>query len=168
MVTARDWAEGYLVQARADLTGAHMALSADPSVLAMLLQMVFEKLAKAALLRTGAIDISFATSSHAAASRMVRAMKLQKGLIAPLGGPTSWDDVLGLIESLERAHPDLARHVPGTPQLEYPWETAQGTIGCPARDLPVARSLSGPRTTFAMRVLKFTILLDRHFDQIFP
>lgn len=156
------------MQARADLTGARAALDADPSVLAMLLQMVFEKLAKAALLRTGAVDISFATTSHAAASRMVRVMKLQRGLIAPLGGPRSWDDVLGLIESLEQAHPDLARRVPGTPQLEYPWETAEGTIACPACDLPVARSLGGPRTTFAMRVLKFTTLLEQRFDQIFP
>lgn len=168
MASAREWAEGYLAQARADLSGAQAALNADPSVLAMLLQMVFEKVAKAALLRAGAIDVAFATSSHASASRMVRAMKLQRGLIAPLGGPRVWDDVLELIESLERAHPDLARHAAGTPQLEYPWEMPDGTIGCPSRDLPVARALGGPRTTFAIRVPRFIALLDRHFDQIFP
>jgi hypothetical protein len=49
--SARDWADGYLGQARADLRGAHAVSGAEPSVLAMLLQMLFEKFAKAALLR---------------------------------------------------------------------------------------------------------------------
>jgi hypothetical protein len=167
MAAARDWADGYREQARADLKGAYAVLGAEPSVLAMLLQMVFEKFAKAALLRTGAVSIEFATTSHAVASRMVRVMRVQPYTIAPLGGPLSWADVLGLIESLERAHPAHPQRTQGTPQLEYPWETSAGSIAWPARDLPVARSLRPP-STFPMRVLKFAMLLDQRFDQIFP
>ncbi len=53
----------------------------------MLMQMVFEKFAKAALLRSGAVQLSFAMRSHRAASCMVATMLLQKGLMAPMGGP---------------------------------------------------------------------------------
>jgi hypothetical protein len=39
----RDWAQGYLEQAPADLAGARAMGSASPSTVAMLWQMVFEK-----------------------------------------------------------------------------------------------------------------------------
>jgi hypothetical protein len=45
MATPRDWADGYLAQARADLDGARLVDASVPSVFAMLLQMTFEKLA---------------------------------------------------------------------------------------------------------------------------
>lgn len=112
MASARDWADGYLGQARADLKGAHAVSGAEPSVLAMLLQMVFEKFAKA-------------------------------------------------------AHPQHPQRMQGTPQLEYPWATSEGTIAWPAHDLPVARSLRPP-SALAVRVLRFATLLDQHFDRIFP
>ena len=56
MASERDWAEGFLVQARADLEAARILITqnfitvARASVFAMLLQMAFEKFAKAALL----------------------------------------------------------------------------------------------------------------------
>jgi len=48
-----EWALAYLEQARADMRGADLVQAEEPSVLAMLLQMVLEKLGKAALLRSG-------------------------------------------------------------------------------------------------------------------
>ena len=42
MATDRDWAQGYLEQARADLRGVRALGSASPSTLAMLLRMVFD------------------------------------------------------------------------------------------------------------------------------
>jgi len=68
VATQRDWADGYLAQARADLAGARLVGAAEPSVFAMMMQMAFEKFAKAALLRTGAITLESAQASHRAAS----------------------------------------------------------------------------------------------------
>lgn len=90
MAADRDWALGFLEQARADLAaarvlGSHHALTTEQaSVFAMLLQMAFEKFAKAALLRSGAITYAAARSSHKAASTMIAAMRRQKALIAPI------------------------------------------------------------------------------------
>lgn len=163
MASALAWSDAYRAQARADLEGAKAVSGIAPSVLAMLLQMVFEKLAKAALLRTGAVTPSFAQSSHAAASHMLRAMRLQRGILAPLGGAQAWGDVLWVVEELERAHPALAKK--GSPQLEYPWETPQGVVRWPALHLPMAQSLGS--STLGTRVLKFATLLEQRFDQIF-
>lgn len=87
MATDREWAEGYLAQARADLAAAVLVGTVQPSVFAMLMQMVFEKFAKAALLRLGSITLASAARTHKAASLMVTAMRIQRGLIAPIGGP---------------------------------------------------------------------------------
>ena len=64
MVTERDWAGGFLAQARADLEAARVLITQNAitasgaSVFSMLLQMAFEKFVKAALLRSGAIAFS--------------------------------------------------------------------------------------------------------------
>jgi hypothetical protein len=57
MATLREWADAYLAQAKSDLEGARALSAAAPSTLAMLVQMVFEKFAKAALLRQHAVTI---------------------------------------------------------------------------------------------------------------
>lgn len=132
MVTERDWAEGFLAQARADLEAAHVLTTQNSitasgaSVFAMLLQMAFEKFAKAALLRSGAIAYGGAKSSHKGASTMVAAMRRQKNLIAPIGGPHLWTAAFEVIEALERAQPSLAK-AHGGPQLEYPWASVAGS-----------------------------------------
>jgi ABC-type multidrug transport system fused ATPase/permease subunit len=165
MATNRDWANAYLAQARADLHGAQLVGAAEPSVFAMLMQMVFEKFAKAALLRSGAITLDWAVSSHAAASRMVAAMRLQRGLMDPMGGPTVWHDVLWAVEALERAHPAVAG---GAPQLEYPCATGAGVVQWPASHLAIAASMGNPASNLTARVMRFAYLLGRRFDQIFP
>lgn len=75
----------------------------------MLTQMAFEKLAKAALLRTAAITLASSQASHRAASAMVAAMRIQRGLMAPMGGPLVWHAALDVIEALERAQPSVAK-----------------------------------------------------------
>jgi hypothetical protein len=154
MATERDWADAYLAQARSDLAGARLAGTGEPSVFAMLMQMVFEKFAKAALLRSGAVTLASAKTSHKAASRMV----------APMGGPHVWHAAFEVVEALERAHPSVAR---GAPQLEYPWEAADGGVRWPARDLAIAARLGNPRSNLAAHVAEFALKLDRHFDLIF-
>jgi hypothetical protein len=173
MVTERDWAEGFLAQARADLEAARVLITQNAitasgaSVFSMLLQMAFEKFAKAALLRSGAIAYSGAKSSHKGASTMVAAMRLQKNLIAPIGGPHVWTAAFEVIEALERAQPSLAK-AHGGPQLEYPWASVAGLVLWPARDLPIANRLSNPSSRLVFHVLDFAERLNREFDAIFP
>ena len=167
MATERDWADAYLAQARIDFGAARLTGTQVPSTFAMLLQMTFEKFGKAALLRSGSIVLATAKTSHKAASRMVAAMRLQKGLMAPMGGPHVWHAAFEVVEALENAHPQIAGKATGTPQLEYPWETSAGAIQWPECDLPVAAKLANPRSTLATHLLDFTTKLDRHFDAIF-
>lgn len=86
IASTSDWAFAYREQAGVDLSAASALGAGVPSTFAMLMQMAFEKFAKAALLRSGAVSLSFATSSHKAASRMVASMRRQKGLMAPMSG----------------------------------------------------------------------------------
>lgn len=165
MATVRAWADAYLAQARADLEGARRVGADEPSVFAMLMQMVFEKFAKAALLRSGAVTLGWAESTHRAASIMLRAMVLQRGVMDPMGGPNVWHDVLWAVEALERAHPSLAQ---GGPQLEYPWLSVAGIVQWPSRDLAIAASMGNADSNLATRVMQFASLLGQRFDRIFP
>ncbi len=79
-----------MAKARADLAAAVLVGAAGPSVFAMLTQMVFEKFATAALLRSGSITLASASRTHNAASLMVAAMRIQRGLMAPMGGTLVW------------------------------------------------------------------------------
>ena len=132
MPSQREWAEGYLAQARADLGAARVVGGREPSAFAMLLQMVFEKLAKAALLRKGSIDIAWARSNHRAAGKMVKVVRLERDRLAPLGGSKVWEDVLRVVEALEQAHPSIPKD---GPHLEYPWANVQGEVAWPAREI---------------------------------
>ena len=131
--------------------------AAAPSTLAMLVQMVFEKFAKAALLRQQAVTTDWARRSHGSASRLLLVLRRQRGLFEPLGGPQVWGDVLSVVDALERAHPQLAS--PQGPQLEYPWENVRGEIQWPARDLGIAVALGDPRRNLLTRVLRFAGIL---------
>lgn len=174
MATARDHADAYLAQASEDLVAAKalvLAATKDPgllapSVLAMLLQMTFEKLAKAALLRNGSTTVEAARATHKAASRLVSILRRNRGLLHPLGGDVVWQDVLTTVPELERAHPQLAE--PTAPRLEYPWEDNNGTVRWPARDLAVAHRLVDPTSTRGSRMIRFASKLIEHFDDVFP
>jgi hypothetical protein len=164
MATEREWADAYLAQARADLVGARLVGTSAPSVFAMLLQMVFEKFAKAALLRSGSTTLALTKSSHKAASRLIAAMRLQRGRMAPMGGPHVWGAAFEAAEALERAHPAIAR---GAEQLEYPWETPNGEVCWPSRDLVIAAKFGNPKSNLAAHVMDFATKLDHHFNVIF-
>ena len=168
MATDREWADGYLAQARADLAAAVLVGTGEPSVFAMLMQMAFEKFAKAALLRSGSMTLSAAATTHRAASLMVHAMRIQRRLMAPMGGPLVWHAALEALEALERANPSIAKRAGGGPQLEYPWEATNGMIHWPARDLAIAAKLGNPRSNLAAHLSDFAAKLDRNFDRCFP
>lgn len=169
MATEREWADAFLAQARADLLAADaVAVSGlAHSSFAMLLQMVFEKLAKAALLRTRSANLTDVTSTHATAGRVLLMLRRERRRFEVLGGERAWGDVIWVIEELERSHPQIARLVTH-PKLEYPWETSSGTIQWPERDLAVARRLESPRTNLKARVTRFAHQLSSRFDELFP
>jgi hypothetical protein len=164
MASNAEWAHAYLEQARADLAGAQAVSGSSPSTLAMLVQMVFEKYAKAVLLRQNAVSLAWAQSTHGAATRMLLVLRRQRDLLQPLGGTRSWEDVLWVISALEAAHPQLApAHAP---QLEYPWEDVNGGVNWPARDLRIAQALGDSNNPLGARVLRFAEALSIHFESI--
>jgi hypothetical protein len=113
-LSERLWSDALLAQARDDLRAAEVVAEtkAPPSVLAMLLQMVFEKLAKAALARTDRPCFIANRTSHAAASKLVSTIKSHSEY---LDLRYAWKDVLPMVQALERAHPAIAK---GGPHLE--------------------------------------------------
>jgi hypothetical protein len=160
---ARQWSDALLAQARDDLHAVEVIADArgPASVLAMLMQMVFEKLAKAALARTDIPCFVANRTSHAAASRLVSAIKNHN---AYLRLRYEWKDVLPMIQALERAHPALAK---GGPHLEYPWE-AGTELALPSTHLAIVKQLADPRDPQGPRLLRFARELSNRFDELFP
>jgi hypothetical protein len=166
VATNADWARAYFEQARADHCAVLELRATSPSTIAMLWQMIFEKYAKAALLRSGASPLEAVRRSHRAASKMLFVLRHQRRPFALLGGAPLWADVLSMVDALETAHPQLA--APHAAQLEYPWEDLRGEIRWPERHLRIARPFGSPRSGLAPRVARFVALLHHHFDALFP
>lgn len=166
MASERDWATGYYEQAVADMRAARVLQGQEPSVLAMLLQMVLEKLAKAALLRSGQLTIEKAKGSHSAASTLIHVIGNNKRTCERLGlVPATVRKLLApVVDQLERAHPALS---PGGPYLEYPWETPSGNIQWPAAHLEVAGRF-GPKSVEGQRLFDLTERLCSRFTHAFP
>lgn len=119
--TPLQWSRAYLVQATEDFRAA-CAVHAQPSVYAMLLQMTFEKIAKAAYCKQQRRLPQF---THRIASDVW--LIFDRDLV-PGFPKRSIDGVVTLILALERANPSMANARwlgPGhhhDPQLEYPWD----------------------------------------------
>lgn len=158
----RDWADPFLEQAREDLKAAWaVPADASPSTLCMLLQMVFEKLAKAAYARSGLV----VPHTHRAASHLFAVL-----LRHPAGADIlrAAPSVRQFVMELEAAQPSLAGQQPQPcPQLEYPWEDPVGnTVQYPARDLPLARRVQSPRDRIALDCLKFASAVEKKLTTI--
>jgi len=162
---ASEWAEAYKEQARADMNGARLVQGREASVLAMLLQMVLEKLGKAALLRGNKLTIDKARASHAAATRMVQLLGVDRRACERLRWAPSVlkQRVAPLVQQLERAHPQIAAK---GPCLEYPWEDSSAKVLWPARHLSVA-AMFGPKHPDGLLVFRFADALCREFDAVF-
>jgi hypothetical protein len=125
----------------------------------MLLQMVFEKIAKAALARADLASFAAHLRKHTAASAMVAQIR-NHNRHASLR--YKWKRVLPLIVALERVHPALA---PEGRHLEYPWEDGSG-VHVP-RELAVVAELSDPVRPRAPELLRLARELLTRFDEIF-
>jgi len=134
----------------------------------MLMQMVFEKMAKAVALRTGQATPSGVKKNHAAASRWVAALKRDRGRRALLGDPTNqgFNTLSILVQTLENCHPSLAPA--GSPQMEYPWEGPKDAICWPAQHLPIAQHFRDPLLRDAVLLLGFAEALVQGFYRLYP
>lgn len=166
MPTAHDWAEGYLAQAHVELNAAREPL--DPSVRAMLLQMAFEKIAKAALLKNGQWSEEHAQQTHHGASHMMTQLLQQRQLAKLAYTRNTVEQVLKpLVDELEHLHPAVARaNGRSGPWLEYPWATPLDAVAVPCRDLPSLAHYAG-RSTRVLQLVRFAqTLIDAH-DRLF-
>ena len=161
----RDWADPFLEQAREDLAAAWLIVPSDKcaSTLCMLLQMVFEKLAKAAYARAG----NPTPKTHQAASLLFLVLQRYpagKALLAES------PNVQQFVADLENAHPAIAgKQSPPWPQLEYPWEDAStGSVLYPAADLYLVRRVRDPNDRIALDCLKFASALEQQLTTIVP
>lgn len=164
---ARKRADAYLAQAREDLEAVKRLRTSTPSVIAMLLQMVFEKAIKAARLRQNTLDLD-KLHSHKVAAKFLATLKRGLSARKALGieAHTAWATVIPIVTELERAHPHFVQDQ--GPQLEYPWEDPQtGEVGWPAVGLPVAQRLADARSRELANVVRFASNLVANLDRVF-
>ncbi|MEP7120081.1 MAG: hypothetical protein ABJE95_04185 [Byssovorax sp.] len=162
--TARDWSDPFLEQAREDLKAAWVIPpDVSPSTLCMLLQMVFEKLAKAAYARSGYA----VPHTHQAATHLFAVLLRHPAGTAILQAAPN---VRQFVMELEAAQPTVAGRQPQPcPQLEYPWEDpVRSTVNYPARDLPLARRVQSPYDRIAVDCLKFASAVEKQLTTIVP
>jgi hypothetical protein len=165
------WRDALRAQARSDLGASDVLGSADAhaSQTTMLLQMAWEKLAKAALVSGGHWDPK--TRSHKVAAKFASVLKKRPRIEAVFeltskaaaAARLTW--LQGELEALEALTPALA---PGE-NTEYPWEgrdaSGQPDVRWPAAHL--TRRFCGPRQRGGVHLRKDFEAVDRHFDRLF-
>jgi len=120
----------------------------------MLLQMTFEKFAKAAQAKRDPQQFKAKRFSHAVATTVIGAMVRKLG--------SRWKDPARLALRITAAHPSVTKK---GPHLEYPWE--QGAAVCvPDDHLPVVQCLFDPRSFSVFRVIGFADYLLSDFDSV--
>ena len=129
----------------------------------MLIQVVFEKLAKAAYARSGLV----VPRKHQVATRLF--LILQRH---PSGSNLlrAHPNVQQFVMDLENAHPAVAgSQTPPWPQLEYPWEdTVAGVVQYPAQHLYLVRRVQNPKDRIALDCLKFASALEKQLPTLIP
>lgn len=164
MATDREWSDAYLAQAKEDLTGAIAVQGRSTAVFAMLLQMSFEKFAKAQALRRGSYARSYLASHHGICEDFATALYNQHLFIDGLGNKRVWDDAKYVILALEKAHPALAK---AGPHLEYPWEDTNGKVLTPIKNLAIVQTLADGTNRYAANTIAFGKALSENFHTIF-
>lgn len=170
------WSKAFISEAKDNLRAASLLalnVSEAPSTFATLLQMTFEKLAKAYLLIESQGTVESIQTSHRAASDAfgyLRRHDEDYEVLERLGlkNMRSWRAALQLISELERAHPSLAPQ--GSAQLEYPWEDpVSGEVRWPAAHLALLERLCDPNARLAQQLLhlarRFVVYMERRLGE---
>ena len=121
----------------------------------MLIQMVFEKLVKAALTKNRGdkpLDYKYKVirifmNQHLRANNqsMIFAKKPRVIVFA-----------LELEDAVPMRRPRI------TPQLEYPWEDPAGNVYCPIDDFPLVKRITNPRDRIRVDVINFLRAFIKH------
>jgi hypothetical protein len=131
----------------------------------MLVQMVYEKLAKATLARNG----QAVAWRHQAAARLFLLLDRHPSLPPSLMVSAN---VRQFVVELENANPSVANRSDASgapwPRLEYPWEDAAGNVLYPARDLSLAQPVREPNDRILLDCLKFAANLAKQLPNIYP
>jgi len=167
MASRADWSHAFLEQAKDDLKAAR-ALANPPgnsySVICMLLQMVFEKVAKAALIRQG-YDLEAIQKSHKAATSFMNLLRNDKVLRDQLEQPGSVFGLTANVRELERLHPSNSKGK--TPKLEYPWEDpGSGAVLWPAEHLELIRRYQHPTDITLSKLIKLATVLTAGVEKM--
>lgn len=165
-----DWARAYVRQASEELEAAKALKGRYPSVLAMLLQMIFEKLSKAALLFGKSMTVRDVQRTHGAANSLMMIFRNRPSLLDAFPGKykRGWQTTVSLVERITNYHPSLADE---GPQLEYPWERADGSVETPVDDLtPILESLwhsPHQKTKHLTDLFAFATVLANNVEDVF-
>lgn len=162
--SAEEWSSALLDQAEIDLHVAellegHAELA---PVLGMILQMSFEKIAKAHVAKSNWPAFRQVRRTHAVARKLARTLKRDPLLGGTLGARGLRSaSVLNWMVALTDAHPALAKE---GPHLEYPWEDSTG-VHLPA-EVPIVGELSDARSLAAPHLLRFARVLLNHVREM--
>jgi hypothetical protein len=165
------WRDAFRAQARSDFDASAVLGSADAyaSQTTMLLQMAWEKLAKAALVSGGHWNPK--TKSHKVAAKFASVLKKRPRIEkvfdlaskAAAGSRLTW--LQTELETLEALTPALAT----AENAEYPWEgrNAAGELEVRWPAVHITRRFCGPRQRGGVHLRKDFEAVDRHFDRLF-
>lgn len=176
MATSREWAEGFFDQAAEDLNAVQILLreGGPASTSCMLLQMIFEKLFKAAALRAASDDtaqIRQICASHAAADRVSSRLRhhpqLERMEWLGQGNRHQFHLTLDWVKALEKLHPAFSRDNPFPGCLEYPEEDPSGKLWLP-KEVALVQQFADPRKHLCPFLLSFAQEFQRNFNQLFP
>ena len=165
----RDWADPFFSEAIQNLRAAEgvFPLPNCAATYCMLLQMVFEKMAKAAYARSG----NQIVTSH---QIVLHLFAVLDRLPNPASDLIADPGVRQFLFELETANPaEAVRGLPKdqktkVPNIEYPWEDVSGRVLTPSRDHHLVRRVLDPRDTIAARCLRFAAGLERHLFTAIP
>ncbi|MBP5672357.1 MAG: hypothetical protein K5787_02670 [Lentisphaeria bacterium] len=153
------WADAYLTQAKQDFYLALHGMKNIPQIeygssVCMLLQMFFEKYAKAVFcVQTGQLP----PKNHLAAGNFLSALKKSSTKYKKWkDNPTLklCFDFIKKIESLQPANANKGKEIDNSPQLEYPW-CFNDVIYSPAMDLDIVSELKNAKSPILANVIHF-------------
>jgi hypothetical protein len=165
---ARAWSEPFFNQAREDLRAAWIIANSagsdtqvPASTLCMVLQMVFEKIAKGAEFRAG----NTPGNSHKIVDRLFLLLarhRLGREIVIKYSRTSSF------VRELEAAQPAIAKSIAGTPQLEYPWDDQAGGVRWAGADLALVKRITDPKDRVGVEALRMAEALIKVIPDIIP
>jgi hypothetical protein len=161
-----EWCYALRSQAELDLRAIDVILTSETSdkpwaTVAMLFQMVFEKISKAVFARSDPELFRVTLGKHTSFSKFFKALSNQRKYSNLKYAPKV---LLLKLQALEQHHPSVT----ALGHLEYPWEDAHTLAVKLPSELPIVRELADPGDSWAGQARRFARQLLTDFDSAFP